>query len=160
MKSQALAIALVVMCGVGTYIMFLSTLGALRTTQESYYRDYRFAELFVSLKRAQAIPGVDQVETRVAAQVRLDMPAFAEPVSALMVSVSEGGRQGLNALHIERGRLPAPERADEVAVTSSPRHRASRRATTPGWIRPSSPKGRSSSTSAPASLRETFLQFA
>jgi len=27
MKSQALAIALVVMCGVSTYIMFLSTLG-------------------------------------------------------------------------------------------------------------------------------------
>ena len=27
MKSQALAIAMVVMCGVGTYIMFLTTLG-------------------------------------------------------------------------------------------------------------------------------------
>ncbi len=52
MKSQALAIALVVMCGVGTYIMFLTTLGALRATQDSYYRDYRFAEVFVTLKRA------------------------------------------------------------------------------------------------------------
>lgn len=36
MKSQALAIALVVMCGVGTYIMFLTTLGALRATQDRY----------------------------------------------------------------------------------------------------------------------------
>lgn len=125
MKSQALAIALVVMCGVGTYIMFLTTLGALRATQDSYYRAYRFANVFVSLKRApeslrqriQAIAGVDQVETRVMAQVRLDIPAFAEPVTALMVSVSDSGRHGLNALHLSEGRLPALGRPDEVVVS-------------------------------------------
>ena len=55
MKGQALAIALVVMCGVGTYIMFLTTLGSLRATQDSYYREYRFAEVFVSLKRAPEV---------------------------------------------------------------------------------------------------------
>ena len=126
MKSQALAIALVVMCGVSTYIMFLTALGALRATQESYYRDYRFADIFVSLKRApeslrqriQDIDGVDQVETRVVAQVRLDMPDFNEPVTALMVSVSENGRRGLNALHLREGRLPATERPDEVVVST------------------------------------------
>ncbi|HEY0844253.1 MAG TPA: FtsX-like permease family protein [Noviherbaspirillum sp.] len=126
MKSQALAIALVVMCGVGTFIMFLSTLGALRATQDSYYRDYRFAEVFASLKRAPesvrqqvlAIPGVAQAETRVMAQVRLDMPDFAEPVTALMVSASAAGRHGLNALHLQEGRLPAPERPDEVVVST------------------------------------------
>lgn len=126
MKSQALAIALVVMCGVGTYIMFLTTLGALRATQDSYYRDYRFADLFLTLKRApealrqrvQAIAGVDQVETGVMAQVRLDMPAFAEPVTALMVSVSDSGSHRLNALHLREGRLPAPGRPDEVVVST------------------------------------------
>jgi putative ABC transport system permease protein len=124
MKSQALAIALVVMCGVGTYIMFLTTLGALRATQDSYYRDYRFAQVFASLKRApqglrqrvQAIAGVDQVEARVVAQVRLNMPAFPEPVTALVVSASDGGRQGLNALHLRAGRLPVAAHADEVVV--------------------------------------------
>ncbi len=126
MKSQALAIALVVMCGVGTFIMFLSTLGSLRATQDSYYRDYRFAEVFVSLKRApeslrqqvQAITGVAQAQTRVMAQVRLDMPGFAEPVTALMVSVSDAGRHGLNALHLREGRLPTPGSADEVVVST------------------------------------------
>ncbi|OGA96052.1 MAG: ABC transporter permease [Burkholderiales bacterium RIFCSPHIGHO2_12_FULL_61_11] len=126
MKSQALAIALVVMCGVGTYVMFLTTLGALRATQDSYYRDYRFAELFVTLKRApeslrqrvQAMAEVNQVETRVVALVRLDMPAFAEPVTALMVSVSDSGVHGLNALHLRQGRLPAPGRPDEVVVST------------------------------------------
>lgn len=126
MKSQALAIALVVMCGVGTYIMFITTLDALRATQEAYYRDYRFADVFATLKRApeplrqrvQSIAGVDRVETRVMAQVRLDMPAFAEPVTALMVSVSDSGAHGLNALHLRGGRLPAPERPDEVVVSA------------------------------------------
>jgi len=126
MKSQALAIALVVMCGVATYIMFLATLGALRATQDSYYREYRFAEVFATVKRAPEslrqrvhdITGVDQVETRVKAQVRLDMPGFAEPVTALMVSLAEGGAQHLNALHLREGRLPAPGRADEVVVST------------------------------------------
>ena len=126
MKSQAMAIALVVMCGVGTYIMFLSTLGTLRATQDNYYHDYRFAEVFASLKRApeslrqrvQDIAGVDKVETRVVGQIRLDMPEFAEPVTALMVSLPENGDQALNALHLSEGRLPAPGRPDEVVVST------------------------------------------
>jgi putative ABC transport system permease protein len=127
MKGQALAIALVVMCGVGTYVMFLSTLQALRTTQEIYYRDYHFAEVFASLKRAPeslrqrlaAIPGVDQVETRVAAQIRLDMPDFPEPVAAAVMSLPDSGAPRLNGLHLREGRLPAPGRADEVVVSES-----------------------------------------
>lgn len=126
MKGQALAIALVVMCGVATYVMFLSTLGSLRATQDRYYREYRFAEVFASLKRAPEVlrerildfPAVDQVETRVVAQVRLDMPDFPEPVTALMVSLPESARQELNALHLREGRLPAPGRADEVVVST------------------------------------------
>lgn len=127
MKSQALAIALVVTCGVATFIMFLSTLAALRATQESFYREYRFAEVFATLKRApesvrqrlQDISGVSQVETRVMAQVRLDMPDFPEPVTALMVSVPDSGSHGLNALHLRQGRLPLAGRPDEV-VASAP----------------------------------------
>ena len=126
MKGQALAIALVVMCGVGTYIMFLTTLNALITSQQTYYREYRFADVFVSLKRApetlrqrmRDIPGVDQVETRVVSLVRLDMPDFNEPVTALMVSLPDSGHQGLNALYLSEGRLPAPYSADEVVVST------------------------------------------
>lgn len=126
MKSQALAIALVVMGGIATYIMFLTTLGALRTTQDTYYREYRFAEVFVTLKRApeslrqrvQAIEGVDQVETRVVSEVRLDISTFSEPVTALMVSVSDSGRFGLNELHLREGRLPMAGQPDEVVISS------------------------------------------
>lgn len=126
MRGQAVAIALVVMCGVGTYVMFLSTLGALRATQEDYYREYRFAEVFATLKRAPeslrarlaAIPGVERAETRVVEPVRLDMPDFPEPVSARMVSLADDAPHGLNGLHLRAGRLPLPGRADEVVVST------------------------------------------
>jgi putative ABC transport system permease protein len=127
MRVQALAIALVLMCGVATFIMFLATLHALRETQQRYYREYRFADLFVSLKRApqalaarvQAVGGVLSAEFRVVAQVRLDMPDFDEPVMGLMVSAPEPGSAGLNGLYLSSGRLPDPLRADEV-VASKP----------------------------------------
>ena len=124
MRGQAVAIALVVMCGVATHVMFLSTLHALRETQQGYYREYRFADVFVSLKRAPealreriaALPGVARADTRVVAPLRVDMPDFGEPVNALMVSLPAPG--GLNALYLREGRLPAPERADEVVVST------------------------------------------
>ncbi len=48
------------------------------------------------------------------------MPTFAEPVTVLMVSVSDNGRHGLNALHLRERRLPVPEPepADEVVVST------------------------------------------
>ncbi|MES2759929.1 MAG: FtsX-like permease family protein [Pseudomonadota bacterium] len=127
MRGQALAIALVLMCGVATFIMFLATLHALRATQLSYYQQYRFADLFVSLKRApesvaarvRAIDGVARAQTRVVAQVRLTMPGFGEPVMGLMVSAPQPGADTLNALYLSSGRLPDPLRADEV-VASKP----------------------------------------
>lgn len=127
MRGQAVAIALVVMCGVGTYIMFLTTLDSLRASRDAYYREFRFAEVFGSLKRAPeallprltALQDVERVEARVVAQVRLDMPNFPEPVTALMVSLPDGGDPALNALYLSQGRVPASGQPDEV-VTSAP----------------------------------------
>jgi putative ABC transport system permease protein len=69
MKSQALAIAVVITSGVSTFVMSLSTLHSLQETRETFYRDHRFADVFASLKRAPesvreqiaAIPGVQLV---------------------------------------------------------------------------------------------------
>lgn len=127
MKGQALAIALVIMGGVATFVMMLSTLDSLRYTRESYYRDYRFADVFVSLKRAPEslgariaeIPGVDTVETRVVAPVSLDIAGFPEPVTGRLISIPESGGQHLNRLHLRQGRLVEPGREDEVVVSET-----------------------------------------
>ena len=127
MKGQALAIAMVIVSGVATYVISVSTLDSLRETRAAFYRDYRFAELFVSLKRApesvaesaRAIPGVDRVETRVAAWANLDVPGFPEPIRGLVVSVPDAGEPAMNALHLRAGRNVAPGRDDEVVASEA-----------------------------------------
>lgn len=127
LRGQALAIALVIMAGVATFIMFLSTLDSLRLTQAEYYQDYRFAEVFAALKRAPdslarriaAIPGVEKVETRVTTLVNLDIPDFPEPVTGQLVSIPDHGEPLLNKLHLRQGRLVAPGRDDEVVISEA-----------------------------------------
>ncbi|MEW5755325.1 MAG: ABC transporter permease [Pseudomonadota bacterium] len=125
LRGQALAIALVITAGVATFIMFLSTLDSLRLTQAEYYQDYRFAEVFASLKRAPQslarriaeIPGVERVETRVTTLVNLDIPDFPEPVTGQLVSIPDHGEPLMNKLHLRQGRIPEPGRDDEVLIS-------------------------------------------
>jgi putative ABC transport system permease protein len=125
LRGQAIAIAMVIVSGVGTFVMSVSTLDSLRRTQETYYRDYRFADAFVSLKRApeeigsriREIPGVEILETRVVAAATLDIPDFPDPVRALLVSVPDDGRPLLNRLYLRKGRMIDPRRDDEVVVS-------------------------------------------
>jgi putative ABC transport system permease protein len=125
MKGQALAIAMVIVSGVATLVISLSTLDSLRETRAAFYREHRFADLFASLKRApesvaeavRAIPGMGRVQTRVVAAGNLDVPGFHEPVRGLMISLPREGEAFLNSLHMKEGRLPAAGSDDEAAVS-------------------------------------------
>ena len=127
LKGQALAIALVMASGAALFVMSLSTLDSLRHTQATFYRDYHFAEVFASLKRApeslrprlQAIPGVRHVQTRVNAPAHLEVEGYADPVTGMLVSIPDFHRPLLNDLYIERGRFVESGRDDEVMVHQS-----------------------------------------
>lgn len=127
MKGQVFAITLVVVSGVATFIMFISTIDSLHLTRERFYRDYRFADVFVNLKRApeglkdkiQTIPGVNQVETRVSAYVKLAITGFSEPVNARILSVPDDGHPLLNRLYLRKGRLADPAKDDEVVINEN-----------------------------------------
>ncbi len=114
MKGLVFAITLVVMSGVATFIMFISTMDSLNLTRNMFYRDYSFADVFVNLKRApeslkekiQNLPGVNQVETRVSVRVKLDITGFAEPVTAKIVSIPETGRPALESSLYPKGQTP------------------------------------------------------
>ncbi|MCC5868186.1 MAG: ABC transporter permease [Gammaproteobacteria bacterium] len=125
MSGQALAIALVLASGVMTYVLTSTSLASLLTTQARYYSEYRFADLFVDLKRApehvgerlRDIDGVRSVDTRVVAMVNIDVPDFTDPVSALLVSLPDEGQPALNRIWVREGALP--ERADEVLISDA-----------------------------------------
>jgi putative ABC transport system permease protein len=125
MRGQAFAIALVIVSGVSAFIMLVSNMNSLTRTRDKFYQDYSFADVFASLKRApeslkyriQEIPGVDQVETRVVADVKLDIEDFPEPVTARIVSVPDTGNPLLNRLYIRKGRIVDPFKDNEVVVS-------------------------------------------
>ncbi len=125
MRGQALAIAVVIAGGVATLLMSLSSLESLRITRDTFYRDYRFAEVFASLKRApeevlsaiEAIPGIQTVESRVVAAATLDVPDFPDPATGLVISIPDGRNPELNRIFLRLGRLPEAGRADEVVIS-------------------------------------------
>ena len=125
LKGQAAAISLVIACGIAIYIMFLSTLDSLELSRASFYDNYRFAQVFASLKRAPEslrsrileIPGVINADTRVVANVNLDIKGFDEPVTGKLVSIPDQGDPPLNRLYLRNGRLPQQGHEDEVVVS-------------------------------------------
>ena len=126
-KGQALAIAAVIGSGVAMFVMYRSTFDSLGETLASYYDRNRFAHVFASAKRAPEglavriaqIPGVAQAETRVVAEVTLDVPGMDEPAAGRLVSIPADRRPALNDLFLRQGRWIAPGRPDEVLVSES-----------------------------------------
>lgn len=124
LKGQATAIAVVVAAGVMVLIVFVTTLDSLTLTQERYYEAHRFAHVFAGLKRApnsvgariRDLSGVDQVETRIRAPIRMEVAGFADPIRGDLVSLPDGRNPLVNRLYLRAGVLPYPGRWNEVAV--------------------------------------------
>lgn len=125
LRGPALAIGLVMASGVATFVMSLSTLSMLYRTQSAYYERYRFADVFVHVKRApeslsrrlSEIPGVVRAETRVVEFVNLDLPTMVEPATGRLLSLPDRGEPVLNGLHLKIGRWPELERVNEVLIS-------------------------------------------
>jgi len=125
LRGPSLAIGLVIASGVATFVMSLCTLSMLYRTQSAYYERYRFADVFLRVKRApQALasriaelPGVIRAESRIVEFVNLDLPGMVEPASGRLVSLPDHGEPLLNGLYLKRGRWPELERVDEVLVS-------------------------------------------
>jgi putative ABC transport system permease protein len=125
MKAQAATIALVIACGVAALVAALATFHSLRRSQEAFYVESNFADVFASLKRAplalqpqlEAIPGVAAVELRVVHDVTLDVPGSAAPPVGRMISLPDRGPPLMNRLHLRAGRMPEGGRDDEAVVS-------------------------------------------
>ncbi|MFO1485970.1 MAG: FtsX-like permease family protein [Verrucomicrobiaceae bacterium] len=127
MKGQIVAVSLVMACGLAMMIMTRSIILTLEGTRDSYYQQYRLADVFASLKRAPQslarqigmLPGVAAVETRVVVDATLDLPGLTEPALAHLVTLPESGPQTLNQVFIRRGRLPLADESRHAVVSES-----------------------------------------
>jgi len=124
MKGQALAVAMVMGCGLAMMIMARSLVFSLESTRREYYEANRFAEVFATLKRApnslaariKEIPGVGTVQPGIAVQVTMDLPELDEPASGQVRSLPDFGTPELNRLFLRRGRWLTPGSRGEVLV--------------------------------------------
>ena len=122
--AQALAVGLVMACGVATLVLAVGTYRSLDETRAAYYERYRFGDVFASAVRAPLslastiaqIDGVAAVEPRIVEPVLLDIPGLREPATGLAISLPGERTPAVNALYLRAGRLPEPARANEVAV--------------------------------------------
>ena len=113
LKSQAIAVALVMACGLAMMIMTRSLIVSLETARDDYYREYRFGQVFARLKRAplaleaelRGIPGVAVVQTGIALQATLDVPGVDQPAVGTIHSLPERGELELGRLYLRRGRM-------------------------------------------------------
>ncbi len=127
LRGQVIAVALVVACGVASYVSMRSTYISLLSTQQSYYSEYRFADAFAQLKRAPEalaarlgrIPGVAAVQTRVVMDVIIDVPGLAEPAVGRLLSIPGRRTPMLNDLCLRRGRYVEPGVDDEVIASEA-----------------------------------------
>jgi putative ABC transport system permease protein len=124
LRGQVLTIALVVACGIASYVAMQSAFESLRRSRDLYYAENRFPDVFVHLKRApeavrgrlEAIAGVAVLETRLVETVLLPVTDMPEPAVGQLVTLPAGGVPALSMLHLRIGRLPEAGRADEVVV--------------------------------------------
>ena len=124
MKGQAVAVSLVMACGLAMMIMARSLIHSLESTRREYYEANRFAEVFVQLKRAPnaiaarigELDGVVATQAGIAIQVTLDVPGLDEPASGMVRSLPDFEPQQLNRLFLRSGRWLAPGAVDEVLV--------------------------------------------
>jgi putative ABC transport system permease protein len=125
LRGQVIAIVVIVACGIASLVTMVSTYQSLLLSQERYYSQYRFADVFVQLKRAPngvmaqilEIPGVGQGRSRVVANVTLDVPGLDDPASGRLISIPEQPQPILNDLVLRSGRYIQPGRADEVIAS-------------------------------------------
>ena len=127
MRGQAVAIALVAMCGIATFVTMRGSYEALLSAQTNYYAQYRFADVFSNLRRApitlleriRDIPGVNAVEGRVVFDATLDVRGLDEPASARLVSLSTTPHSQLNRVNIRSGRMIEAGSANEILASES-----------------------------------------
>jgi putative ABC transport system permease protein len=122
-RGQVITIALVVACGISSYITMRTAYDSLLLARDRYYDEHRFSHVFSTLKRAptaerarlETIAGVAEVETRIVEAVLVPMPKLARPASGTVVGI-DGASTRQNKIYLQEGRTLDPNHPSEALV--------------------------------------------
>ena len=126
-RSQLGAIVAVVACGIALFVTLRSMNGHLRRSRDDFYERYRFADVFVPLKRAPLevsraagrLSGVASVAARIVMEATIEVPGLDEPAIGRLVSIPVPRIVSLNEPHIVSGRWPLPDEYDGVLASAA-----------------------------------------
>jgi putative ABC transport system permease protein len=112
--SQALTIALVVASGIAGFVACLSAVESLSVARDRFYEAERFADVFVSAKRAPQsvaerllqIHGVVDAQPGVEAMARVTVPGSSDPVIGQLIGHDSLSPPRLNRVVLRGGRFP------------------------------------------------------
>ena len=124
---QALAVGVVLGCGIALFVMATGMYASLEASRDRYYSSAHMADLAGALVRAPegiaadlaAVPGVAALESRASGIALISLEGVSEPVSARLVSLPQGRRPRVNDLVLKHGRWPDPARSAEVLVNEA-----------------------------------------
>lgn len=124
MRWQALAVALLIGCGVSVAVMAFSAQRALAQAQTRFYAATRFGDVFahatrapLSLERELAqIDGVTALDVRIVEGGLMQVPGLTRPATASLISLPQDEARALNRIRLTEGRMPDPGRRDEVVA--------------------------------------------
>lgn len=120
LKGQVATIALVVACGVASFVALRGTYTSIEHSRAAFYDRQRFADVFVHVERAPAsvrsalekVDGVATIDVRVVEVATILLAEDPLPIPARVISLSER----LNVLRLRAGRPPGHGHAAEVVV--------------------------------------------
>ena len=127
MKSQALAVALVLACGIGMLVMSVGMQGSLERARDRYYQHNGMADVQAQAVRAPRrlgtelaeLPGVAALELRAVGQARISLPWVTEPLAAQLVSLPDDGLPRVNRPLLVAGRWPERQAQGEALVNEA-----------------------------------------
>jgi putative ABC transport system permease protein len=127
LKGQILTIALVVASGVTSFLALRGTYASLEISRSRYYDTSRFADVFVTMKRApdaiakraERISGVASLETRIVEEVTLPIEGLERPAYGRILSLPDGRAPATNVPFLKTGRWPRRNERDAVLVLDS-----------------------------------------
>ncbi len=123
-RAQAFGVCVVLAVATWTFILANGAYQSLSDTRDSYYDRNSFADVFVSMTRAQrsivakaaSIKGVQRAEGTIRQYATLDLPNRDVPARALVTSVKENVGNRLNRITLQSGRLPRAGATSEIVI--------------------------------------------
>lgn len=123
-----LTIVAIIAVGTGSFIGFGSAQRILIASQSAYYREYRFADFWMDVKKAPLsvvervteLPGIATLEPRIAFDVIVDVPGVVQPLTGRLLSAPERGfDKTINGICLIRGSGFSGQRNEEVILSEA-----------------------------------------